>query len=239
MKTKSNNQDSVADHKHDKATLINGYSYINHKVRVKLNLTCSEYVMMELIEKAELARKILTDELVYKKTGFNDKARWIIINNLIEKGMILNAFDGVTTTTDKWKNAFGNYQVEFKKFWFKNGRVFFPGSKKKTLVLFRKVRKGHGLDYLIYQRDQYDRYLDLVHKTGFNRQKMVGERWLDPEDEYFKTDWKKMADEIEMKLIKEGKIKEKISKFSKRSLTKEEVLTEEERRKQYEQDSNE
>jgi hypothetical protein len=63
---------------------------------------------------------------------------------------------------------------------------------------------------------------------------MMAERWLNPINEYYMTDWKTMAEEIQKK-ITSGHIK--LEKNT-QPMTKTEVVTAEQRKKEYEQDSN-
>jgi hypothetical protein len=58
------------------------------------------------------------------------------------------------------------------------------------LSFYEKVRKEYSLEFIEQQRDAYHDYLIMEKKRGFNRAVMAAERWLNPANEYYLTDWK-------------------------------------------------
>jgi len=214
---------------------ILGSTTINHSARVALGLNCSEYVLMDYVYRC-VQKKIpidITD--VYQKTGFRNEEQAVLLRNLVGKGFINPIDTPIPQITDKWATAFTDIQMEFEElFWKRNGKVFWTGSKKKSYDFYYKTRKSFSRDFLVGQRDEYARYLELENKRGFNRRVMMAERWLHPSNAYYDVDWKTMADDIQKEL---DKANEKLNKANQKA-EKTQTLTAEERKKQYEQDSN-
>lgn len=210
---------------------IKGSSTINHNVRVKLGLNCSEYCFMEYIYRMVKKSKPISIAQTYEETGFTEAEQIAMGDALVIKGFLLLEITNPPTITTKFESAFTDIASEFEnKFWTKDGRTAWPGSKVKSLELYRKARLKYPAETLISQRDEYFRYLNCEKEyNGFNRAKMAAERWLLPANSYFLTDWKSQADTI----YETWKAKQKPVKIAKA-----EVLTEEDRKAFYEQDSN-
>lgn len=218
-----------------KKPTILGSTTINHAARIELDLTCSDYVLMDYIYRAIRDKKPLDTLEIYRQTGFEEQAVGVILNNLVLKGFVVNERCNLPKITDKWASAFTNLTTEFEElFWRKNGKVFFTGSKKKSYEFYSKLRKKYSKDFLVKQRDAYADYLEMEHKTGFDRSVMMAERWLHPSNEYYLSDWSSQANLIREKILK-GTI---VLKKSFEIQTKEETVTSEERKSRYEQDSN-
>ena len=208
---------------------IIGVSTINHEKRVAMNLSCSEYVLMDFLVQRKAQRKHPTLHDIYRYTGFTKPELQALTVDLVRKGFVTEKAGHHEVLTAKWYSFFGNAEQEFDEFWKRNDRVFWTGagSKKKALKLYAKARKKYSKEFLIQQRDHYAEYLEEERKGGFNRRVMMPERWLNPENEYYLTDWAQMAKELQEK--REGKAETVLPKA---------IITEEERKKIYEQDSN-
>jgi len=210
-----------------------GSTTINHGARVKMALNCSEYVFMDHIYR-QVQKKQEVDILeAFRKTGFLQDQQETLLQHLIAKGFILPINEPIPVLTTKWESAFADIDMEFEKaFWTKKNKegkmtVLWSGSKKKSCTMYVALRKNYSREFIVEQRDQYVRYLEMEHKNGFNRSIMMCERWLRAENEYYLVDWKKMADDIAIKL---GLMPD--------ANAPKETLTRDQQKKKYEQDSD-
>jgi hypothetical protein len=209
------------------APKIKGSTTINHNVRVKLNLNTAEYVLMDYIFNCVDKNKPITTDDTYINTGLIEEEQLAWLNSLVAKGFILPLQTEIPTVTDKWPSAFGNIGREFdEEFWKKDGKVVFPGNKKKSRSYYSKLRKKYSKDTMIEQRNQYLRLISLEHKKGFDRKVMICERFLGPNEEFL-NDWKTQADELDKSV---NKTDEKPKKT--------ESITAEDRKRAYEQNFN-
>lgn len=177
---------------------INGHSTINHNLRVKLRLNCSEYVMMDFLHNQKIASKVPDIQDCYKATGFSENEQKAVLTKLIEKGMLINPdkFASEFIITDKWLNVFTSVEKEFEEFfWLKDGKKCWTGSKPQAKKNFVFVRKNYELDFLISQRDWYFLFLEECEKKNFFRQKMMCSVFLGPQ-ERFLEDWKEQYEKL-------------------------------------------
>ena len=211
---------------------VNGYTTINHEARVELGMTCSEYVLMDHIYSEIKKGNLLDMGKTHGRTGFNDFEQGQILKKLVQKGFVLPIEQNPPVITDKWISAFKDIDTEFEEyFWKRKGKVFWPGSKKKAKERYIALRKKYPKDFLVNQRDHYAKFLHYTRTNGFDRDTMVAERWLNPSNEYYLSDWKMAWEEVEQKLIKKG-----IFRKPKDSNVK--PLTDKERKERYAKDSD-
>jgi hypothetical protein len=214
---------------------IIGSTTINHAMRIHLGMNCSEYVLMDYIYRCVKANRGMEITEVYQQTGFDEQSQGALLRGLVTKGFVFPEQTNPPSISAKWESGFKDIEKEFEElFWKKEGKVFFTGSKKKSLVLYKNFRKKYSKDFAIKQRDAYCYYLTMERKRGFDRAVMMCERWLNPANEYYLVDWQQMGDEIKKK-ISSGEAK---NVKSTEKPVKTETITEEERQKTYEQDSN-
>ena len=214
---------------------ILGSTTINHAARIQLKLNASEYILMDYIYRCIQKKRKLTIVETYRQTGFTADQQEVLLRHLIEKGFVFPENASPPRITSKWESAYADIDLEFNKlFWRKNGKVFFTGSNKKSCSMYYKLRKKYSREFLIKQRDYYAEFLEMQHKTGFNQSVMMAERWLNPANENYLTDWKEMADNIKKK-IHAGT--ERIKKANEK-MEKQETVTSKDRKTEYEQNSN-
>jgi hypothetical protein len=186
-----------------------GHSTINHTLRVKLGLNCSEYVMADCIYNLIEKKKDIFISTIYNYTGFSGAEQKAYVSALIAKGIIFPIPENskTITFTSKWLGEFETLEKEFDDFWFitvtvKDGKELkktgWPGSRKSALNLYQKVRKTITKDYLIQQRDYYFKLLKVTQALGFDRSKMMATVFLGPQERY-NENWK---DQLEEKMIK-------------------------------------
>lgn len=218
---------------------ITGSSTINHEIRVKLQLTCSEYVLIDHMHRKELKGEMADTLSVYVNTGFTEQNQELLVKSLIAKGFIRIEQGQVIKLTSKYEDAFPNLDKEFEEFWIETlpdkgdlnhtkmiRHVAWTGTKKKALEYWHKLRKKHTFDYLMAQRSAYFEYLELEHKRGFARQRMMCQVFLNPGSERYMEDYADYAKQLKIKL---GLLKEE---------TKIEVLSSEQRKEFYAKNNN-
>lgn len=214
---------------------ILGSTIVNHAARIQLRLNASEYILMDYIYRNVQKNRKMDVTETYRQTGFTTEQQGVLLRHLIEKGFIFPENASPPKITSKWETAFTDLEVEFDKlFWRIKGKTFFTGSKKKSFSFYHKLRKKYSREFLIKQRNHYAEYLEMEHKTGFDRRVMMAERWLNPANENYLIDWKEMADSIKKKIHNgEQRIKKANEKME-----KQETVTSKDRKAEYEQDSN-
>ena len=204
---------------------ISGTTTINHEARVKLQLTCSEYVMMDYLYKCKNKGIPPEIEKTFINTGFSHGEQEIILKSLVKKDFIrISSFDALPAFTPKWEEGFPNGELEFiEEFWRKDGKaIWLTSSRKASLKFYTELRKVYPKEVIIEARNHYLEYLEWERKRGFDRAIMMAERWLNPKNEHFMTDWKEMTDQIKKKLNPEPV-----------QAAKQPQITSEERKKEY------
>ena len=190
---------------------------------------------MDYVERCVRNNRGVDTMETYRQTGFNETEQGQLLVRLVQKGFIIPEDCNPPKITTKWAGAFTDIEKEFEElFWRRNGKVFFTGSKKAALKFYVALRKKYSREFVLGQKEAYAQYLDMEHKRGFDRAVMMAERWLNPINEYYMSDWKSMAEDIQKK-ITNGQIK--LEKNT-QPMTKTEIVTAEQRKQEYEQDSN-
>lgn len=219
----------VNEFKVGKPTIV-GSTTINHSARVNMGLNCSAYVLMDYIYRCVQNKKEVDVIETYRKTGFTPDQQEALLHDLVDKGFIYPENTPIPKITTMWESAFADIEVEFENaFWTKlidgQRKVIWPGSKKRALSNYIKVRKGYSREFLTSQRNAYLEYLELERKGGFNRRIMMADKWLNPMNAYYEIDWRSEANKL-------------LAGFKSAEKAKKETITEEQRKKQYEQDSD-
>lgn len=167
-----------------------GSTLINHALRVKMQLGCTEYVIMTAIIDLIRRGKPVTDLTMYQSVGIHPEGAVMMMISLIEKGYLFPkaAENAMPHVTDKWKSFFDSVEDEFDEFWNKEGAVCWTGSKPKAKELYIKRRESESEEFLTAQRDAYFEFLDVTATGGFNRPKMMCTVFLGPSERY-KENW--------------------------------------------------
>ena len=172
---------------------INGSTTINHEARVRLGLTCSEYVLMSHLANIQEKKKKHENLSFYLSTGFGPSEITALFKALIGKGFVYisNPAEGDYEVTSKWNDGFADIEKEFdNKFWKVDGKVAWTGTRKKALEYYVKLRKRHAKDFLVKQRDDYFTFLDLQYKLrNFDQQKTMCQVFLNPMNERYLEDY--------------------------------------------------
>lgn len=188
------------------APRIAGSTTINHEIRVQLQLNCSEYVLLDHLSRKQDKHELADTLSVYIQTGFTEKNQELLFKGLIGKGFIYLEGDNNFTVTDKWYDVFSDIEKEFNQhFWLEmdkkgNRKTAWTGTKKKALEYYIKLRKKYSCQYLADQRRYYFEYLKLENQRGFDRQRMMGQVFLNPGNERFAEDWKDYCLQLKIKL---------------------------------------
>lgn len=148
-------------------------SNINHKVRVKLGMTCSEYVLLDYLYDLQLKNKKPSGKIVEKDLGFDKDETEQLLKALVIKE--LYAQGGIIS--DSWKAQF-NFAEEFAAFW----EIFLKkGNRAKSQINYCKCRRIVDKDVLF---DAAERY--IKSKEGKERQFIKGcESWLNPAEKHW------------------------------------------------------
>jgi len=189
----------VEDYKAGPPKVI-GVSTINHATRVKMQLGCMEYVLMDCIVWLLERNKLVTDVTVWERTGLHPQEQTMALESLVKKGFVMPTAraDGAPHVTEKWGKFFQGITDEFDEFWTIDGKNCWTGSKPKALALYVALRKKAQKEFIINQRDQYFNYLELVRKGGFDRPTMMATVFLGAQERYNEP-WATMADEVKKK----------------------------------------
>jgi hypothetical protein len=183
-----------------KAPAIVGSTTINHAARVSLGLNCSEYAFLDHMARKQDKGEVADTLSTYIQTGFSPDNQQQILKGLILKGFIIIKGDECIVTS-KWMDGFADIEKEFDEFfWKEDGKVAWPGVRKKALEYYIKVRRKYSRDFLSDQRRYYFEYLILEHKNGFARQKLMAQVFLNPENERYLEDWQKYRNDLKEKL---------------------------------------
>lgn len=216
---------------------IIGSTKINHALRVKMELGCQEFVLMEAIVTLRAKHKPVTDMSVYQLTGLVPQEATMTLESLVRKGFIfpMATADGAPDIAPKWNTFFTSAEDEFDEFWTKDGKVCWTGSKPKAKQLYIQRRKDEDKEFLIGQRDAYFEFLEVTAKGGFNRPKMMCTVFLGAQ-ERFMEDWQEYTkEELEKQEKKKKAEKEREDKYN---LPAEDIVpsttTTEERKRKYE-----
>ena len=167
--------------------MIYGTSTINHKVRIKCNLTCDEIVvLMYLIKFRESRKKNFsakeTDHLE-KDIGFSLKEAAPVIRSLKSKGFCTSE-NKVVFLTDKISEITGDVENQFNELWEKyNYKI----NKSGALSMFTRAIAIVDLKYLYKKLEVYNQWLDLPKNKGLA--KMHLSTWLNPDNRRFDDEY--------------------------------------------------
>lgn len=179
---------------------ITGSSLINHRMRAKLNLTVAEYSVMLFSEHAELTQKLISSDTVWASLGMQFDLFVTIRNRLVDKGFLEN---GSKKILPKWKDAFGNTEEFFEKFWapivISDTRYSWPGSKADAKKKFLIALKEKGFDYLMTQKKYY---FTVINESTFDRAVMGCPVFLSPQTRRYEEDWYSQTVEGKSKIKK-------------------------------------
>lgn len=179
---------------------VKGKTTINHNVRLKLKINCSEYVLLDyMVEHIHNQKKTFNNSHCETYTGFNLTEQEILIQSLEDKGLAYyNNNQNLKPNVDSWDAAWPDLDKEFKIFWTReevesNGTITsktdWPGSKSDALSKFKEARKLVSFEYLMKQRKAYEDVLEYQRAHKFQRQKMGGPVFLNPKTRKFDSDF--------------------------------------------------
>lgn len=92
------------------------FTYVNHTIREKYELTMHEYGITDSIYQLEKGGKTgicyASKKYLGNFIGVSRKAATNLINKLVEKGLV-DRIGGNVRTTDEWKSNFKDKQLDF------------------------------------------------------------------------------------------------------------------------------
>ena len=162
-------------------TWPSGTTCINHRVRVMMDLTLTEYCILDLIIKRKSMGKDVTYTTIENSLGIPVDTITKATKLLEQKQMIKydNKFFLNPETVKRLKVLEeGQYASEFEVFWMmkKDDKnvVAWPGPRKDAYEKFVTARKQFSLEFIMKQRENYFKYL-VIHPW---RQKMIASKFL-------------------------------------------------------------
>ena len=158
---------------------IHGKSIINHRIRVKLGLTCEQYCVMDLYEDLANKEDCITGTIdPWDLLGMETMELHTINDSLVKAGVLII---GITKDqyqkimiAPKWRNEFKKAADTFDDLW----KVFPKGTKAKALERYKTVVKTVPHDHLMTRRKAY---CDWKKSTNTEWQYYLGlDVWLNP-----------------------------------------------------------
>lgn len=132
---------------------INGTSIINHSIRIKLNLTLHEYILLDFIFSSKNGNLTFND--YYTNLGFNKTETQNIINSLKEKKFLV--WNNKIDVCHQWKNEF-NVDDKVDELWL----IHPSGTKAKVKQRLPNVLKQ--INYI----DLKDKLIKYVESCNIN-----------------------------------------------------------------------
>jgi hypothetical protein len=166
---------------------IHGSSIINHSIRYRLSINCSDYVVADFIDRMEKAKKEPTFERAFRHLGIDKNSFIAILYKLAKLNIVdCNTREGWHVTR-LWKDFFSAIEDEFADFWTVDKKPCWPGSKSAAQDCYVKARKEETKEYLIKQRNDYFKFLTLPEQAF--RQKMMATVFLNTKTKRYSEDW--------------------------------------------------
>jgi hypothetical protein len=178
---------------------IHGSTVINHRIRIKLKLSCDEYVLIDLIHKLMITNKVLSKERIRNWTGFTMEEVKPLFKSLKEKGLygkVRNKEDKLQYVVTKRYQLAHKIEIDddFEYFWQKSSNKTWTGSKKAGKMLYVKLVSKYGSEYLNAQKDAYFEYLS--HTKNDWRHVMNVTTFLSIEKDRFNEAWSQYTKDI-------------------------------------------
>jgi len=178
---------------------ISGSTTINHAVRIKLQLTNNEYVLLQFLEISFQEKRVITYELIYRKIGM-DVELFNTLREKLKQGLWIKdekVGDKVLIrVTKRFREAFYVNEQDFNDFWLnpKTKTADWPGSRTDALAKYVIARKEYPADYLLKQKHWYFRMLALPEYAY--RQKMGAPVFLNMRTKRFEEDFESQWREV-------------------------------------------
>ena len=174
---------------------IHGSTIINHKIRVKLDVTCSEYCILEHIYNLNKQGIKVTAygeiDTLWESLGMRPTNFAEYVTDLIDLKYIEEA-NGLVVT-EKWYKEFTTaYEERFEEFWNVYGII---GNKEQARKMFLKAVKEDTYDHLIQRHAIYVGHLKTCNWKG----KMHCSTWLNPISKRYNDDFQAEEKEEENK----------------------------------------
>lgn len=154
---------------------VHGFSVINHKIRISLNLTMTEYAVALYLEDNLKNPKILDPDKVWRDLGLRNinKVIQLLINDKVLKSADPIVFSEI------WTAQF-NKTEQFDRLW----EIFLrKGNKEKSKILFSKVIREVEVSELLKAATAYMKTKD---PDPIYRKYIMGlEVWLNPKNKHW------------------------------------------------------
>lgn len=179
-----------------------GSSVINHKVRMKLNLTMEEYCLLDLIHRLNLKGKEVNYDRIERYIGLNMEAGKSTLLSLHKKGFIARNGSSTQIIVNKiWSKIHETVmEDDFEVFWRKEKGISWTGSKKEALVKYKSTRESYTADFILEKKRAYFEFLSQPEMSF--RQVMNAARFLNPKNEHFNEPWEDYLKDLQAKRVK-------------------------------------
>jgi len=156
-----------------------GSSIINHKIRVKLNLTNDEYILADFIKQWQDKHTTrITYGDLWKATGLEPNILPIIWKGLKEKNIVYRHETGIVTTTTVWDSEF-DVLSQFEDFWL----IAPKGNKASARKMYERAIKVVTHETLC---EKYKVYTKWCNDTDTFKKDTSS--WLNPQYQYWNDD---------------------------------------------------
>ena len=170
--------------------MITGVTNIKHSIRKKLELTLSEYVVLDYLQRCAEDNMPPDKDNCISLIGEPLDITMMIANKLKEKGFVAMIND-IPVPTSKWTMMFGFRESDFRHFWqpvmIEDDEVRWRpgGSKENTRDKLKIALKECSIEQIIVQKIRY--FVRQYTQNGLDfimmAQRFVGR------DKYFKSDY--------------------------------------------------
>jgi len=160
---------------------VTGTSVINHRSRMKLGLSCDQYVMMQFIDQNADKKDHyqIKEEPIWRDTGFTFEEAVILIQKLCFKKYI-TLLGSEYQITKLWRVMNPKQDDIFENIWVLLKR---KGNKKKALDNYKKALENISATELLDKAKKYAQH-HQEEETPFRFLHNV-ENWLNPQVEIY------------------------------------------------------
>ena len=167
---------------------ISGSTIINHAIRIQLELTNDEYVLLDFLDLAYKEKRVITKELLFRKIGLHPTQFETLRADLQDRKWVRGK-DEFIQVSKRWKEAFYISEEDFNEFWLDKNRTKsdWPGNRKDAFEKYIFVRKKFSHEHIMKAKNWYFRLLALPELAY--REKMGASVFLNMKTQRFNDNW--------------------------------------------------
>jgi hypothetical protein len=164
-------------------------SVINHNIRDRINITCDEYVIIDVCERMYIKNKNYTTNDVRDRLGYEVDFIKEMVKSLFAKGLLEKLDNESPRATDKWKRLFLVSESDFEEFikpvTYPNRIIKWTGSKADAKDKYEKAIKIVSPMYLLERKKAY---FDFLSRTP-HRDIMAAAVFLNVKTRRYSEEW--------------------------------------------------